>query len=131
MMLSTSSPMLRAALSALLRICMQRRFGFGMNRSARSSSAKGTVILKAEDVLEIFSSNYLNNSCAITVTDFDFMRENDAVKINITFKFFILKIMKKLTQIYSNHKFLYYLSMDFLTLVMDGFVMVKHAHFLS
>ena len=41
--------------------------------------------LKAEDVLEIFSSNYLNNSCAITVTDFDFMRENDAVKINITF----------------------------------------------
>ena len=42
--------------------------------------------LKAEDVLGIFTDNYLNVESEIQVTDFDFMRENDAVKINITFK---------------------------------------------
>ncbi len=36
-----------------------RRFGFGMNRSARSSSAKGTVILKAEDVLALKDNEYI------------------------------------------------------------------------
>ncbi len=41
--------------------------------------------LKVNDVLEIFTENYLNLSSEITVTDFDFMRENDSVKINITF----------------------------------------------
>ena len=41
--------------------------------------------LKPDEVLSIFTENYLNLDCGITVTDFDFMRENDAVKINITF----------------------------------------------
>ena len=41
--------------------------------------------LKPEDVLGIFTDNYLNTEGSITVTDFDFMRENDAVKITITF----------------------------------------------
>ena len=41
--------------------------------------------LKAEEILELFSENYLNVTGDIEVTDFDFMRENDSVKINITF----------------------------------------------
>ena len=42
--------------------------------------------LKPDDVLEIFTTHYLNLKGGIEVTDFDFMRENDAVKIDITFK---------------------------------------------
>ncbi len=42
--------------------------------------------LKPDEVLEIFEENYLNLDCGIEVTDFDFMRENDVVKINVTFK---------------------------------------------
>ena len=41
--------------------------------------------LKAEDVLNIFTEHYLNLPTSIVVTDFEFMRENDSVKINITF----------------------------------------------
>ncbi|MBE6886404.1 MAG: 2-isopropylmalate synthase, partial [Ruminococcaceae bacterium] len=41
--------------------------------------------LKPDEVLEIFTSHYLNLNCGIEVSDFDFMRENDAVKISITF----------------------------------------------
>ncbi|MBQ8548985.1 MAG: 2-isopropylmalate synthase [Lachnospiraceae bacterium] len=41
--------------------------------------------LKTEEIFEIFEKNYLNLPGAIEVTDFDFMRENEAVKINITF----------------------------------------------
>ena len=41
--------------------------------------------LKPDDVLAIFTDHYLNLSCPISVTDFEFMRENDVVKINITF----------------------------------------------
>ena len=41
--------------------------------------------LKVADVLQIFKDNYLNIETDIEVTDFDFMRENDTVKINITF----------------------------------------------
>lgn len=41
--------------------------------------------LKAEEVLEIFTGQYLNLQGAISVTDFEFMRENDTVKIDITF----------------------------------------------
>lgn len=41
--------------------------------------------LKVSDVLDIFKDNYLNIESDIAVTDFDFMRENDTVKINITF----------------------------------------------
>lgn len=42
--------------------------------------------LKPDEVLDIFIANYLNLDSGISVTDFDFMRENEAVKINITFK---------------------------------------------
>ncbi len=41
--------------------------------------------LKVEDVISIFEENYLNLPCEISVTDFDFMRENGIMKINITF----------------------------------------------
>ena len=41
--------------------------------------------LKAGEVLEIFTEHYLNLPSSISVTDFDFMRENDSVKISITF----------------------------------------------
>ena len=41
--------------------------------------------LKSDDVLDIFTKQYLNLKGYIQVTDFDFSRENDAVKINITF----------------------------------------------
>ena len=41
--------------------------------------------LKPEEMLDIFTQNYLNLQGDISVTDFEFMRENDAVKINITF----------------------------------------------
>ncbi|MEE1087259.1 MAG: 2-isopropylmalate synthase [Schaedlerella sp.] len=41
--------------------------------------------LKPEDVLDIFTGNYLNQQSGISVTDFDFTRKNKNVKINITF----------------------------------------------
>ena len=41
--------------------------------------------LKPDEVLAIFEQNYLNLESGIRVTDFDFERENDAVKIDITF----------------------------------------------
>ena len=41
--------------------------------------------LKADEVFDIFTEHYLNLPGTISVTDFDFMRENEAVKINITF----------------------------------------------
>ncbi len=42
--------------------------------------------LKVGEVLSIFSENYLNTVGDIAVTKLDFMRENETVKINITFK---------------------------------------------
>lgn len=42
--------------------------------------------LKPDKVLEIFTSQYLNLDSGIKIADFDFERENDAVKINITFR---------------------------------------------
>ncbi len=41
--------------------------------------------LKATEVLDIFTEHYLNLQGAVTVSEFDFMRENDVVRINITF----------------------------------------------
>ena len=35
--------------------------------------------------MDIFTENYLNNESNISVTDFEFTRENGTVKINITF----------------------------------------------
>ena len=41
--------------------------------------------LMPDEVLGIFTSSYLNLSGGIEVTDFDFVRENSSVKIDITF----------------------------------------------
>ena len=44
----------------MISVTIQTRcFGFGMNKSSRSSSAKGTVILKAEDVLALKDNEYI------------------------------------------------------------------------
>ena len=48
-------------------------------------SDHGHKELKPDEVLEIFEEHYLNLPCSISVTDFEFMRENDAVRISITF----------------------------------------------
>lgn len=42
--------------------------------------------LKVDEIFGIFTETYLDNNSPISVTDFDFMRENDTVRINITFK---------------------------------------------
>lgn len=42
--------------------------------------------LKPDEVLEIFTAQQLNLDSGIKIADFDFERENDAVKINITFR---------------------------------------------
>ncbi len=42
--------------------------------------------LKPEEVLEIFTSQFLNLDSGIEITYFDFMRENNSVKVEITFK---------------------------------------------
>ena len=41
--------------------------------------------LKTDEIFDIFKTNYLNLDSGIKVSDFDFERENDTVKINITF----------------------------------------------
>lgn len=41
--------------------------------------------LKPDEVLNIFEENYLNLTNGVTVTDFEFMRDKDNVKIGITF----------------------------------------------
>ncbi len=41
--------------------------------------------LKSEEILTIFTDNYLNIEGDISVTDYEFVREGSAVKINITF----------------------------------------------
>jgi len=41
--------------------------------------------LKVEDVLNIFTENYLNIDTYIKVVDYKFLREDETVKINITF----------------------------------------------
>ena len=41
--------------------------------------------LKPNEVLNIFTENYLNISCEIEISDFDFIRENEVVKVNVTF----------------------------------------------
>ena len=41
--------------------------------------------LKPNEVLNIFTDNYLNVSCEIEISDFDFIRENEVVKVNVTF----------------------------------------------
>ncbi|MBQ7885300.1 MAG: 2-isopropylmalate synthase [Clostridia bacterium] len=72
---------------------MEQTYGYNMPGEMReqfSYFCKGVSDhehreLKAEEIYRLFTEQYLDVDCAITVTDFDFMRENDTVKINITF----------------------------------------------
>ncbi len=41
--------------------------------------------LKPDEVYRLFSENYLNMPCEITVSDFDFARENETVSVTVTF----------------------------------------------
>lgn len=73
---------------------LERTFGYNLPSKMREDfsylckdiSDREHKELKPEEVLEIFEANYLNLDCGIEITDFDFMRENHVVKINITFK---------------------------------------------
>ncbi len=72
---------------------LEQTYGYNMPKKMRehfsylckSISDHEHKELKVSDVYEIFMEHYLNVPCDITVTDFDFMRENDTVKINVTF----------------------------------------------
>ena len=72
---------------------MEKTYGYNMPKQMRehfsylckSISDHEHKELKTDEILEIFERQYLRVPCDITVTDFDFMRENDTVKINITF----------------------------------------------
>ncbi len=73
---------------------LERSFGYSLPTKMREHfsylckviSDREHKELKPEDVLGIFTEHYLNLESGIEVTDYDFMRENDVVKINITFK---------------------------------------------
>ncbi|MEE1046547.1 MAG: 2-isopropylmalate synthase [Clostridia bacterium] len=73
---------------------LEQSFGYNLPAKMRehfSYLCKGVSdhehkVLKPDEVLNIFEENYLNLDCGIEITDFDFMRENEAVKINVTFK---------------------------------------------
>lgn len=41
--------------------------------------------LKPDEVFDIFAERYLNIPCEISVSDFDFARENETVKVNVIF----------------------------------------------
>ncbi|MBQ7340239.1 MAG: 2-isopropylmalate synthase [Clostridia bacterium] len=41
--------------------------------------------LKPNEVLNIFTEKYLNVPCEIEINDFDFIRENEVVKVNVSF----------------------------------------------
>ncbi len=41
--------------------------------------------LKPEEILQLFTDNYLNLKGSVEITDFEFSRDNDKVKIDITF----------------------------------------------
>ncbi|MCQ2416550.1 MAG: 2-isopropylmalate synthase [Oscillospiraceae bacterium] len=56
-----------------------------LSYQCKSISDREHKELKPDEVLEIFTECYLNLKSDITITDFDFMREDDLVRINITF----------------------------------------------
>ena len=72
---------------------LEQTYGYNMPKKMRehlsylckSVSDHEHKELKVAEVYEIFQKEYLNVPCEITITDFDFMRENDTVRINITF----------------------------------------------
>lgn len=72
---------------------LEQTYGYHMPKKMRehfsvlckSISDREHRELKVDDVLEIFLDRYRNVPCAVTVSDYDFERENDNVKIHITF----------------------------------------------
>ncbi len=72
---------------------LERTFGYHLPDRMRESfsylckdiSDREHRELKPDQVLDLFTEHYLNLQGDIQVTDFDFMRENEAVKISITF----------------------------------------------
>ena len=72
---------------------LEQRFGYNLPPKMREHfsylckdiSDKEHRELKPDEVFDIFSERYLNLENDISVTDFEFMRENDIVKIDITF----------------------------------------------
>jgi len=42
--------------------------------------------LKPDEIFAIFTEKYLNMPCEISVSDFDFARENEVVRVNVTFE---------------------------------------------
>ncbi len=72
---------------------MEQTYGYDLPSKMRehfsymckSISDKEHKELKPGEVLDIFTANYLNIATDISVSNFDFMRENDTVRINITF----------------------------------------------
>ncbi len=51
----------------------------------KTVSAREHRELRAEDILALFSENYLNIDTSISVKKFDFVRENDTVHLKVTF----------------------------------------------
>ena len=72
---------------------MEQTFGYNLPAKMRehfsymckSISDHEHKELRTDEIFAIFTANYLNLASEIEVADFDFMRENDVVKINITF----------------------------------------------
>ena len=72
---------------------MEQTFGYNLPAKMRehfsymckSISDHEHKELCPDEIFNIFTANYLNLASEIEVTDFDFIRENDVVKINITF----------------------------------------------
>ncbi len=73
---------------------LEQTYGYSLPAKMRENfsyickdiSDRGHRELKADEVLEIFEEKYLNLESKISVSDFEFMRENDTVKISITFE---------------------------------------------
>ena len=73
---------------------LEQSFGYNLPQKMREHlsylckdiSDKEHRELKPDEIHQIFAEHYLNLDSGITITDFDFMRENETVKINITFK---------------------------------------------
>ncbi|MGN0548834.1 MAG: 2-isopropylmalate synthase [Acutalibacteraceae bacterium] len=72
---------------------LEQTFGYSLPPKMREHfsylckdiSDRGHKELKPNEVFDIFKENYLNIQSNISVTDFDFIRENGTVKIDITF----------------------------------------------
>jgi 2-isopropylmalate synthase len=72
---------------------LEQTFGYNLPKKMREHfsylckdiSDREHKELKPDEMLEIFKGNYLNIQGDIKVTEFDFIRDHGAVKINITF----------------------------------------------